>query len=98
MHEFNPKSAEELSQLIPPGSDANRFFRMVTSYWDMAASFLVRGAVDEQLFLDNCGECLMVWRKLAPIADALRAQRNAPRYLANVQEVYRRFEARRAAQ
>ncbi len=98
MHQCNPKNAEELSQLIPPGSDANRFFRMVTSYWDMAASFLVRGAVDEQLFLDNCGECLMVWRKLAPIADALRTQRKAPRYLANVEEVFRRFEARRAAQ
>ena len=98
MHEFNPTSAEELGRLIPPRSDANRFFRMVTSYWDMAASFLVRGAVDQDLFLDNCGECLMVWRKLGPIAGEVRAQRRNPRYLANVEEVARRFEERRAAQ
>lgn len=98
MRECNPRSAEELERLIPPGSDANRFFRMVTTYWEMAASFLIRGAVDQDLFLDNCGECLMVWRKLGPIAGEVRAQRRNQRYLANVEEVARRFEERRAAQ
>ncbi len=95
--ECNPKTVEDLTGLIPPGSDANRFFRMVTSYWDMAASFLVRGAVDQDLFLDNCGECLLVWRKLSGIAEGLRAQRRSPGYLRNIEEVFRRAEARRAA-
>lgn len=93
--EFNAKTLEELqAQTREP--DPERYFRMMTTYWEMAASFLVRGAVDADLFLDNCGECLLVWRKMAPLVEALRASRNNPRYLANVEEVFRRFEARRA--
>lgn len=95
VREFNPKTAEDMAALIPPGSDANRFFRMVTSYWDMAASFLVRGAVDGDLFLDNCGECLLVWRKLSGVIEGVRAHRNSPGYLRNIEEVFRRWEARR---
>lgn len=94
--EFNPKTAEDLRTLIAPGSDANRFFRMVTTYWEMAASFLTHGAVDEALFLDNCGECLLVWRKLAGVIEAIRAERNQPRYLMHVESAFKRWEAARA--
>lgn len=96
--EFNPKTPDELKSLIPQGSDANRYFRMVTTYWEMAASFLVHGAVDEDLFLDNCGECLLVWRKMSGVIGALRAERNSPRMLAHVEDVFKRWEARRAKQ
>lgn len=92
--ECNPKSPEELKALIPPGSDANRFFRMVTTYWEMAASLLLRGAVDQDLFLDNCGECLLVWRKLSGLAAVLRQERG-PQYLAGIEQVASRWEARR---
>lgn len=95
MREFQPRTAEDLAALIAPGTDGNRFYRMVTSYWDMAGSFLVRGAVDQDLFLDNCGECLLVWRRLSGLIEGLRTQRNAPGYLHNIEEVARRAEARR---
>jgi len=94
--EFNPKSAEEMRTLVPPGSEANRYFRMVTTYWEMATSLLAHGAVDEALFLDNCGEALMVWRKLAGVIEAIRAERNQPRYLMHVEAAFRRWEAARA--
>ena len=92
---LQPGTREQLeAQLTEP--DPERYFRMVTTYWEMAASFLVRGAVDQDLFLDNCGECMMVWRKLSPCIAELRQARHNPRYLANVEEAFRRWEARRA--
>ena len=41
-------------------------FRMVTSYWDMAASFVLNGAIDEQMFNDANGEQLGVFAKMEP--------------------------------
>jgi hypothetical protein len=93
---FNPKTVAEFRDLMAPGTDSNRYVRMVTSYWEMAASFLLRGAVDEDLFLDNCGECLLVWRKISGIVAELRAERGQPGYLRSIEEVSRRAEARRA--
>ena len=93
---FNPKTGAEFRDVMAPGTDTNRYFRMVTSYWEMAASLLVRGAVDEDLFLDNCGECLLVWRKLSGLIGEIRAERNMPGYLKGIEEVARRAEARRS--
>jgi hypothetical protein len=92
---FNPKSYQEFKDLCPPGTDNNRFFRMVTSYWEMACSFVTHGAVDEALFLDNCGECFMVWRKVSGWIGELRAERNNPGYLRHIEAVVRKAEARR---
>jgi len=96
MQKCNPKTLQEFKDLTAPGTDANRYFRMVTSYWDMAATFLLRGAVDEDLFLDNCGECLLIWRKLGALAEELRSERRSPGYLRNIEQVFLRAEARRA--
>ncbi len=93
--DFSATNREELAAQLAD-ADPERYFRMVTTYWEMASSFLVRGAVDQDLFLDNCGEALMVWRKVSPFVEDLRTARHNPRYLANVEEVFRRAEARRA--
>lgn len=92
---FNPKSYEEYKDLCPPGTDNNRFFRMVTTYWEMACSFVTHGAVDKELFLDNCGEALVVWRKVGPWAADLRADRKNPNWLRHLEGVVRLAEARR---
>ena len=95
--QFHPQTLQEFKDAVS-SDENNRYFRMVTSYWDMAATFLLRGAVDEDLFLDNCGECLLVWRKLGGLVAEIRAERRSPRYLASIEEVARRAEARRARQ
>lgn len=94
--EFNAQSYEEMQRLCPPGSDANRYFRMVTSYWDMAAALVAHGALDEELFLDCSGELMLVWRKVSPWIAEMRAARNQPGYLRHVEDMARRAQARRA--
>ena len=53
---FSATSLEEVQKLAPPGSQENAYFRMVVSYWDMAASFVTAGVLNEELFLQTNGE------------------------------------------
>ena len=47
---------------------------MVTSYWEMAASFVNNGAIDWKMFMDaNPGEPVNVFVKLYPHLEELRA-------------------------
>lgn len=97
--QFEAASYAEFERLCPRGSDNNRFFRMVTSYWDMAAAIVVQGALNEELFFEATGEHLLVWRKIAAWVGELRQARNLPRYLHNLEELaarHQRYLAERA--
>jgi hypothetical protein len=63
--EFWPKDLEELRAVSRAmGSDKNAYWRQVLSYWEMAASLVLRGAVDPDLFLDTNGEGIFIYAKL----------------------------------
>jgi hypothetical protein len=62
--EFWPKDLEELRAVSRAiGSDKNAYWRQTISYWEMAASLVLRGAVDPDLFLDSNGEGLFLYAK-----------------------------------
>jgi hypothetical protein len=62
--EFWPKDLEELRAVTrAPGTERNAQWRQVTSYWEMAASLVLRGAVDPDLFLDSNVEGLFLYAK-----------------------------------
>jgi len=68
---FHPASGDEVLQTL--GGPNSAHFRMVTSYWDMACSFVVNGAIDEKMFLDANGEQHVVYCKIEPYIEAYRA-------------------------
>ena len=68
---FHPATAEEVLQTLSGPNSAH--FRMVTSYWDMACSFVLNGAIDEKMFLDVNGEQNVVYAKIEPFIDGYRA-------------------------
>ena len=70
--DFWPTSFEDLGRIFAAAGKEFAYFRQVTSYWDMAISFVVRGALDPHLFLDNANEMLFVYAKLKPLLPALR--------------------------
>jgi len=83
---FRPRSLEEIQAIAAAmGTPENVSYRMITTYWDMAASFIVRGVLDTDLFLESGGEMLVVFAKLEPYLAGLRAA--APRLLKNVERV-----------
>jgi hypothetical protein len=56
-------------------------FRMVASYWDMAAAFVNFGAIDEEMFNDINTEHVAVYAKLQPFLAEIRAMPGMPPYL-----------------
>jgi hypothetical protein len=82
---YKASNAAEHQAACPPGSDQDAYYRMVTSYWDMASSFITSGAVNKELFLQSAGELLFVWEKTkGNIADTRKAMSN-PNYLSNLE-------------
>src|SRR5438552_6153363 len=86
---FNPTSAAEYMETLmgPQGAYA----RMVISYWDMAASLVNNGAIDEQMFNDANGEHLFVFAKIEPVIDELRQAWNQPEMLKHYETLIRRI-------
>jgi len=70
--DFWPASFDDLGKLFAAGGKEFGYFRQVTSYWDMAISFVARGALDPNLFLDNANEMIFTYAKLKPFLPALR--------------------------
>ena len=85
---FNPTTAAEyMEAMMGPNSG---YLRMVISYWDMAASLVNNGAIDEQMFNDANGEHLFVFAKIEPILEELRTQWQQPDMLKNYEAIVRR--------
>jgi len=84
---------EELQKQCPPGSENSANLRMTLSYWDMCASIVNRGLVDEELFFENTGEQFVVWEKIKPVVPAFRTMFKNPLFLSNLEEHCRHLEA-----
>jgi hypothetical protein len=62
--EFNPKTVEELRVVSrDTRSEYNPYWRQAMSFWEMAASFVLRGALDADLFLDSSFEGILIYAK-----------------------------------
>ena len=83
---FNPTSVQDFIDVML--SDKSPYFRMVVSYWDMAASLVNHGAIDEQMFRD---EDLFVYSKIEPFLAQLRTTFGMPEYLEHLEKVVRRI-------
>jgi hypothetical protein len=81
---FFPESAEDIRQtMIDPRTSA--YYRMVSTYWDMAAGFVNRGAIDEAMFLDSGSECWVIFAKLQPYLEKMRELLGDANYLKNIE-------------
>jgi hypothetical protein len=72
---FNPESVEHI--LSTSMGEHGGYFRMVTTYWDMACSFVNHGAIDAEMFNDANGEQVFVFAKIQPFLEQLRATANS---------------------
>ncbi len=108
--EFKPESAAEVVAVLRDfGSQHNQYLRQVVSYWEMAAAFVLRGALDGELLVDCCTENMFLLAKFQPFLEDIR--QNSPQFLlrteqfvmkhavarANVERLVKLNEARRAA-
>ena len=88
-----PSSADDVLKVInAAGSQENAWFRQVNGYWDMAASFVLRGVVSEELFFDNANEMWFVFAKLQPFLQDVREKANIPQGFMRVEQVITRTQ------
>jgi hypothetical protein len=86
---FNPQTVQDFIDVMI--SDKSGYYRMVVSYWDMAASFVNHGAIDEQMFNDANGEHVLVYSKVAPFLPELRMMFGSTQYLENLERLVTRI-------
>jgi hypothetical protein len=88
---FKCKSMAEYGQLCPPGSEPNAYLRQVTSYWDMVASFVTAGVLNEEILFQSNRELLLCWLRMEPIIAEVRAAFKDPNYLKNLETVAKSY-------
>jgi len=82
--EFHPDNAEAFFSTMV--TDKHSWVRMVMGYWDMAASMVVFGAIDRDMFLAAHGEIFGTFCKVHPFLADIRA-RMSPAVLKHVEAV-----------
>lgn len=105
---FKPKNMEEMAKLAGPGTDGNANFRQAISYWEMVASFVTAGVLNEELLFQNTRELLVFWLRIKPVVKEVREAQKDPNAWKNLEtvaeafakymgsEVYEAFAARMA--
>jgi len=88
---FKPKSMAEFGQLCPPGSEPNAMMRQVTSYWDMVASFVTAGVLNQELLFQSSRELLLCWVRVEPILADVRAAFQDRNYMKNLETVAKSY-------
>ena len=82
---FNPTSVDDVVQALSGPSSAH--FRMVTSYWEMAASFVNHNAIDEDMFAEANGEHIVVFAKVEPFLAEYRTKMGFPTFLSSLERL-----------
>lgn len=88
---FKVKTYEEFLATCPPGSEQNASYRMVTSYWEMVASFVTSGVLNAELFFQSGRELLFCWERVRDLLPSIRDVNRNPLELKNLQAVAERY-------
>lgn len=91
--EFRAYTLEEAMKAAPPGSGMNASYRMVTTYWDMVATLIVNGVLNQELFFQSGRELLFTWEKVKLVVLETRVARKNPNLLKNLEKVGNDFAA-----
>jgi hypothetical protein len=93
--EFKPKTVEDISALAQnPSSLESAYYRQVISYWEMAASLVLRGAVNADIFLDSQGEGLAIYAKFYAFREEIQARSGRP-FMRHTAQMIEKFPAAR---
>jgi hypothetical protein len=83
---FFPRTADEFFSMVNArGAQENAWFRQVTSYWEMAAAFVLHGALNGDLFVDCNSEPFFIYAKFLPILPEIRQK--MPTFLSKLGQV-----------
>jgi hypothetical protein len=87
---FWPDSADDIVKIASAlGSQENAWLRQAGGYWEMAASFVLHGALNRELFLEPSfsGEMFVFFGKVEPFVKELREKMQNPAIFGNVEKL-----------
>ena len=85
--DFAPESIDDVMKVMGDFSNReNAYMRQVFGYWGMAASLVLRGALDEDLACDNFAEMFFVYAKFGPFLAEIRKRTGMDIFGANMQK------------
>ena len=96
--DFWPETVDDFLKVAQAmGTQENNWLRQVAGYWELAASLVVHGTVNETLFLEPAfsGEMFLIFAKLHPFLKEVREKMQNPRMLANVETIIKKSKATR---
>jgi hypothetical protein len=73
MSEFKATTWADIKSRYLSNVDEDRWFRMTTSYWEMLATIVNRGALHAELFFDHTGEDIVTWERIKTLIPDARA-------------------------
>ena len=85
---FDPQSADDVLNAVK--GEHSAYYRMVTTFWDMACSLVNHGAIDEQMFNDANQEHVFFYAKIEPFVEEMRAM-TGPQYLPHLEQLVMRL-------
>jgi hypothetical protein len=92
-NDFWPNNADDFLKVAwAPGTQENRWLRQVSGYWGIAASFVLQGALDEDLFIvpGFSGEMFIMFAKIYPFVEELREKLDDPEAFLDIEKVVMR--------
>jgi len=87
---FWPESADDVVKIASAlGTQENAWLRQVGGYWEMAASFVLQGALNRDLFLEQSfsGEMFIFYGKAEPFLKEVREKMQNPSIFGNVEKL-----------
>src|SRR5690349_6423265 len=91
-HKFHADSMDDFYKRFPAGSQENQHFRMVVSYWGMAASIVKHGLIKEELFFESSQELCATWNRVKHLAPEARTTFKNPFLWGNLEALAEKYE------
>jgi hypothetical protein len=91
--EFFPQSADDFLKVAwAVGTQENAWLRQVSGYWNIVASFVLSGVLNENLFLQPgfSGELFVIYAKIHPHVKELRKKLDDPEFFRTIEQVVTR--------
>ena len=89
VNEFFPQSADDFMKVAQAmGTHENAWLRQVSGYWNIVASFVLAGVLNEDLFLQPgfSGELFVIHAKIHPFLKELREKLGDPEAFLNLEK------------
>jgi hypothetical protein len=90
MTQFWPESVDDFLKIAwAMGTQENAWMRQAAGYWGMAASLVLEGMLNADLFLQptHSGEMYFLFAKVQPFLEELREKMEEPLLLAHIEKV-----------